>query len=126
MNFGIQDHCEAAYNAKCRVWPNIDINNCGNHGARMVLKSSRLRVAHEENAAPIRGGFRMLHSITIVVIFEHAIMLWYIKWESTEPNFVAWFITRNGGSFQSSSGRLAECPGRYKGFRVLDVYVHFS
>ena len=35
-------------------------------------------------------------------------------------------ITRNGGSFQSSSGRLAECPGRYKGIRVLDVYVYSS
>ena len=36
------------------------------------------------------------------------------------------YITRNGGSFQSSSGRLAECPGRYKGIRVLDVYVYSS
>ena len=70
MNFGQQDHCEAAMNAKTRAWPGIKVANCYPHASRMILKSTRSRLRDDENAQTIRNEFRVLHSITDTAVFE--------------------------------------------------------
>ena len=99
IKYAMQDHNDAAYNAKLRSWPGLAVGNCYPHASRMVTRATRRRLRNEDHAQPLRDGFRNLQALTITPVFEHAVMLWYLNWERREPDFVRWFrenYDRNG------------------------------
>jgi len=118
VTFGMQDHSDAAYNAKRRAWPGIIINNCYPHASRMVTRATRERLRDRDgNAARIRQAFRLLQGLTIDSIFEHAMMLFYLLWETSEPAFVEWFRTT-----YDANGRWL---GWFAGEKISNSFVIF-
>ena len=87
----MQDHSEAAMNAKLRSWIDIIVNNCYPHAARMVCRATRSRLLVADNGPKIRRHFRSSQGLTILEVFQHAMMLFYAFWIVTEPNFIEWF-----------------------------------
>ena len=111
VNIGMQDHCEAAMNAKLLAWPGfgffsssavairghfvclagIVVNNCYPHAVRMVARATRSRLRNSNNGARLRSHFSMLHALTILAVFQHAMMLFYSFWRTNERAFIEWF-----------------------------------
>ena len=107
----MQDHCEAAMNAKLLAWPGfgffpssavairghfvclagIVVNNCYPHAVRMVARATRSRLRNSNNGARLRSHFSMLHALTILAVFQHAMMLFYSFWRTNERAFIEWF-----------------------------------